>query len=313
MKDLHYSVVIPVFNSESILPKTIERTVAFFEQQQLHYQIILINDGSSDQSWDVIKDACEKNNHLTGIDLLKNYGQHSAILCGFAHAKGDYIITMDDDLQNPPEEIAHLIKKASEGYDLVFGRFKEKKHSPIRRLGSKVIGYLNEKIFHKPREIVLTNFRIAHQEVINRALSYNTPYPYIPGLLLLHASKIANTWVEHNERETGKSNYTISRIMALVGRILFNYSSFPLKLMCGFGFAASLLSFLIGAGYLLNWLFRGVEVKGWTTLTVLMSFFFGLIVLILGVIGEYLIRLLNQQANTLCYIENTCINDETRM
>src|SRR2546423_4086148 len=150
MRVFTYSVVIPVFNSEPIVGTTIDRTVAFFEAQHLLYEVILVNDGSTDGSWEVLRAAAQRYPHVRAINLLRNYGQHNANLCGLRAAKGDYVVTMDDDLQNPPEEIIHLIEKAMTGPDVVFGRFRHKAASAQRTLGSKVIGLLNRRIFGQP-------------------------------------------------------------------------------------------------------------------------------------------------------------------
>ncbi len=310
MKSCRCSVVIPVFKSADFLAQTVARTVEFFEGQALSYELILVNDGSPDRSWDVIRELSEANPNIIGVDLLKNYGQHSAIFCGFSHASGDYIVTMDDDLQNPPGEIIHLLAEIEKGHDLVFGRFREKKHGFVRRLGTVLINWINEKVFDKPRDIVLSNFRIARKSVIDRVLEFKTPFPYIPGLLLLCSSRISNVLVEHQSRIEGKSNYNIKRILALMGRLLFNYSAFPLKFICGIGFVASLISFLIGVFFLLKWFLTGVSVKGWTTLVVLTSFFFALVIMTLGVVGEYLVRLINQQSSSRCVFEREIINNE---
>ena len=131
-----YSVVIPVYNSEPSLREVTEGIARFFEGGRLDYEIILVNDGSRDASWEVLKTLARSNSRILAVDLLRNYGQHTANLCGFHHATGDYLITMDDDLQNPPGEIAKLIAKVREGYDLVIGRYRVKQHGLIRHLGS---------------------------------------------------------------------------------------------------------------------------------------------------------------------------------
>lgn len=304
------SVVIPVFNSEACLQDTVEQTVEFFDKASISYEIILINDGSSDNVWKVIRNLCSNNENIIGINLLKNYGQHSAILRGCKHAKGKYVVTMDDDLQNPPSEIKHLINEIEKGYDLVFGQFREKKHNVVRRCGTRLIDWLNHRIFDKPRDIVLTNFRIMNQSVVRHVIKFKGPYPYIPGLLLYSAKRVSNVSVEHQSRLFGKSNYNIKRILALMGRLLFNYSSFPLKGVCLIGFFASFLSFALGVFYMLKWSIEGSSVKGWTTLIVLMSFFFGVLILAIGIIGEYLMRLINQFSNTRTVKEKECLNDE---
>lgn len=290
-----FSIVIPVYNSEKIVEETVEQTLTVADQFGFDFEILLINDSSPDNSWNVIHRLAKKYDDVTSINLLKNYGQHTAVLAGFKYAKGDYIVTMDDDMQNPPQEIVHLINKIVEtDCDLVLGKFKQKKHSLYRRFGSKIIGYLNNKIFDKPEDITISNFRIARRDLVERVLDHKTVYPYITGLLLKYSSSVSNVEVEHCDRLEGKSNYTTSKIISLVGRLLINYSSYPLRLVSSIGLAVSLLSFLIGTYYLMNGLIRGSTVPGWTTLIVLISFLSGFIIALLGLIGEYLSRILDQ-------------------
>lgn len=293
-KDICYSVLIPVYNSENIIADTVNQIQDFFYKKNLTHEIVLINDGSTDNSWPVIRDIASTENSVVSINLLKNYGQHTAILCAINHAKGDYMITMDDDLQNPPKELIRLIDKIHEGYDLVFARFQDKKHTLYRKIGTKIVNYLNRKIFQKPKNIVLTNFRIFTKEVADRLSHYNTPQPYIPGLLLMFSSRIANVTTEHHARKEGNSNYSLVRIIKLTGRLLFNYSSYPLQLLATVGLIVSLLSFLFGIYSIVKAITVGSDVKGWTSLVVLLSFINGFTILILGVLGEYVMRILNQ-------------------
>jgi glycosyltransferase involved in cell wall biosynthesis len=305
-----YSVVIPVYNSELLIETTVARTVSFFQMHGLNYELILVNDASRDNSWMKLKILAKSYRGITVINFLKNYGQHSAIFCGIRHAKGDYVITMDDDLQNPPEEIIHLINKIKEGNDAVFARFKEKKHPFVRKMGTKIIGYINRKVFRKPANITLTNFRIISKEVVVRISNYKTLYPYIPGLILMFASNIANVYTEHHERKVGKSNYTIITILKLVSRLLFNYSSYPLRLLSTLGFIISFSSFAIGLFYVLRALFLGSNVPGFTTIVVILSFLNGFIIIMLGVMGEYISRMMNHMSNDMSYqIKETIKND----
>lgn len=298
---MKYSVVIPVFNSEAIVGETIDRTCAFFEGQGLDYELLLVNDASRDGSWDVIRQKAESNPRVIAIDLLRNSGQHSANYCGFQHSTGDYVVTMDDDLQNPPEEIQHLIDKAAEGYDLVMGQFRQKRHSSYRRWGSLAISTINRRIFFQPRDLVVSNFRLIRRDVVDRILTFKTNYPYITGLVLMFASQPANTLVEHHDRSVGQSNYNLVRIAKLVMRILFNYSSYPLRLVATVGVTVAVLSFLLGCFYLGKSLLGDASVPGWTTLVVLLAFFNGVTLLILGMLGEYLIRLINQTSTGTSY------------
>jgi glycosyltransferase involved in cell wall biosynthesis len=299
--DIDISIVIPVYNSETILEKLILEIETVFKDKSLSYELVLVNDGSKDNSWEKLKELVQKHKYLTVINLLKNYGQHNAIFCGFHYTRGNYVVTMDDDLQNPPSEISKLYEKINEGYDVVFGRFIRKQHAGVRKLGTKIVGYLNTKIFDKPSDIKLTNFRIIRKEVIQRIIQYKTTYPYIPGLVILFSERIGNTLVEHKKRSEGKSNYTLMRILKLVGSILFNYSSFPIRIVSMIGFFIALLSFIVGIMYILRNLIVGIEVQGWTTLIVLISFLGGYIILMLGMLGEYIGRMNKQMSSSKSY------------
>lgn len=303
-----YSVVIPVFNSEAIIGSTIDRTVEFFTRQGWAYELILVNDGSTDRSWQVLREKAAENPRVKAFDLLHNYGQHTALFCGLNRSKGDYVITMDDDLQNPPEEIIHLVTKAQEGHDLVFGRFRQKQHAGYRRLGTRLINTMNQHIFDKPKDLTLSNFRIIRRDVVDRMCAYKTSYPYIPGLALMFSNNPANTWVEHHSRPVGKSNYNLYKILELVMRIVFNYSSLPLRVVNFTGIFVAGLSFVLGVFYLARAIIVGISVPGWATLIVLLSFLNGLILLMLGMLGEYIVRLLSQVSSPQMYYIQEMIN-----
>lgn len=304
-----YSVVIPVFNSQDIVLDTLRRTATFFESRQLAYEIIAVNDGSSDQSWDQLVRAAAENPRIVAIDLLRNSGQHNANLCGFRAARGQWLVTMDDDLQNPPEEIRHLIEKANEGFDLVIGRFHEKQHAGYRKLGSRVVRALNQRIFGQEPDLVLSNFRLIHRDVVDRVCAYRGPFPYIPGLCLRFSGRRANAMVEHHPRRSGSSNYNWRRILTLVSTILFNYSSFPLRLVAGLGIFTAIASLLLGLYYLAAGLLGGARVPGWTTLVVMLAFFNGMTMLMLAMLGEYVVRIINQLTIADPYFVRRVIRD----
>lgn len=298
---MKYSVVIPVYNSAAIVGLTIDRTVAFFSHSPHDYEIILVNDGSRDDSWRIIAEKARANPRIVAINLLQNYGQHAANLCGFRASSGDYVVTMDDDMQNPPEEIQHLINTAAEGYDLVIGQFRQKQHALYRRLGAMLIRTINRRIFKADKDLVLTNFRLIRKDVIERICNYQTSYPYISGLALMFSNHRTNVLVEHLPRAAGKSTYSLWKILKLVSTLLFNYSSYPLRLVASIGVTISGLGFALGLYYLIFSLVVGVQVPGWTTLVVLLSFFNGVTILILSMIGEYCVRLINQVSSSASY------------
>jgi glycosyltransferase involved in cell wall biosynthesis len=303
-----YDVIIPVFNSEAIVGETIDRTTSFFENRGWQYRLVLVNDGSPDNSWAVLEQKARENPHVVVIDLLSNYGQHTAVYVGLQHSQADFVLTIDDDLQNPPEEIVHLVDKILEGYDVVFGKFIKKEHEQYRCLGSRVIQQINRQIFGMPNDLVVSNFRIMNRDVVEGICSYRTMFPYINGLSLLFSHYRANVLVEHHPRKVGHSNYNSIRIANLVMRILFSYSAFPLRLVSVIGFIVAILSFLIGAFYLAKAVFVGTSVPGWASQAVMLAFFSGINIVIVSMLGEYVTRLLKQISYTTPYHVRKRIN-----
>ena len=305
-----YSVLIPVYNSQDTIQKVVEGVINEFIKNSLDYEVVLVNDGSADTSWTIIAELAKANKRIVSVNLLKNYGQHTAVFCGLKYASGDYIITMDDDLQNPPDQIVSLIGKIEEGHDAVFGKFMVKQHGVIRKMGSKIITLINRKIFNSPQDLVLSNFRIITRAVANRILDYKTNYPYITGLVLMFSHNMANVEVRHEKRASGKSKYSVVKILQVVSLILFNYSSYPLRLVSVIGLMISLLSFAMGAFFLIKTLMAGSHVSGWTSIVVLITFFNCMVSLMLGMIGEYIARLINQMALSSPYYIKDAINHE---
>jgi glycosyltransferase involved in cell wall biosynthesis len=298
MRAALYSVVIPVFNSADIVGDTIDRTVAFFREHGLTFEIVCVNDGSRDDSWQVLEAKAAQHREIVPINLLRNYGQHNANLCGFRHARGDWVVTIDDDLQNPPEEILKLLVEADAGdRDVVFGRFERKRAASHRRLGSQVIGMINRRVFGQPRDLVVSNFRLLRRDVVDRICADRSAFPYITGLALLYSRNRGNTTVRHAPRATGHSNYNFLRIARLVLTILFSYSAFPLRLSAVLGAVVALVAFATGAVYLVAGLMGATRVQGWTSLIVLLSFFNGVTILMLSMLGEYIVRTLNQTSS----------------
>jgi glycosyltransferase involved in cell wall biosynthesis len=216
---LQYSVVIPVYNSAPIVGTTIEQARLFFERRHLSYEIIAVDDGSRDGSWDVLRRVARSGGTVTAIGLAANRGQHTATLCGLAHARGGSVVTLDDDLQHPPEEIARLIEKAEEGHDLVCGRFLQGR-GHVRRMASLTVGGLDRALFHKPRGFVFTSFRLMRRDVVDRLCNYRLPDPYLRGLLVRCATSPANAWVEHRPRTVGRSGYNAVTVARFGARIL---------------------------------------------------------------------------------------------
>jgi glycosyltransferase involved in cell wall biosynthesis len=216
------SVVIPVFNSEAIVAETVARTVGALSELGRSFEIVLVNDGSSDGSWPVVRGLAERIDSVIAIDLLRNYGQHAAIMCGLRHTRGRWVVTMDDDLQNPPEEIVALLVEGERGSDLVFGRFHRKEAGRVRSLGSRAIRIVVRRLFHHERDLTLSNFRLIRRDVVDRMAAERSTSPYITGLALQHATCAANASVRHDPRRTGRSTYTAARLARLVRTIILS-------------------------------------------------------------------------------------------
>ena len=291
--DFLYSVVVPVFNSVAVVGDTIDRIIEVFENAGLRYQLILVNDGSRDGSWEVIASRARTSPHVVALNLLRNYGQHHANLAGLREATGDYVITMDDDLQNPPDQALLLIEEAMNGHDVVFGRFEQKQAPGYRRIGSKLISMVNRRIFGQPPGLAVSNFRILRRDVVERICESRTAHPYMTGQALMYSSNVADVAVRHDPRPVGKSNYGMRRILTLVFAILFSYSLWPLRAAAVAGFVVAAGSFLLGAFYLVRSLFVDSQVPGWTTIAVLLSVFNGVVIMLLSMLGEYVVRTLN--------------------
>lgn len=288
-----FSVVIPVFNSEHIVGETITRVVETFTHAELRFELILVNDGSSDDSWRVISERARTTCHVVAIDLLKNYGQHHALLAGFRASTGDYVVTLDDDLQNPPEEALKLIETALTGsHDVVFGRFERKQAAGHRRLGSKLISLINRRVFNQPPSLAVSNFRLLRRDVVDRICNDNHAFPYVTGQALIYSSRPGNVSVRHEARTVGSSTYSLLRIARLVLTILFSYSLFPLRLAAVFGFGIAVLSFLLGGVFLVRGLVTDNTVPGWTSLVVLLAVLNGALIALVSMLGEYVLRIL---------------------
>jgi len=301
-----YSIIIPVYRSQYTLEELCSRIKAVFaDQPGRDFEIILVNDSSPDASWEVMRKLHEVDNRIKIINLARNYGQHSAIYCGLQYFSGDYVILMDDDLQNPPEEIPKLIQamEVDPEVDVVFGNYNGKKHNFIRRAGSQLIGRVGASIAKRDSRIRFTSFRIIKAKVARDMASIQVYQPRIGGLILQCTNRIGSTPVEHHPRQYGKSGYSFSRLYRDFLSIIIGSSTLPLKLISSFGLIVATLSMLSALVLVVRHFFRGSSVAGWTSMMVAISFFSGFILFSLGIIGEYLIRILMEAKKTPVYFE----------
>lgn len=287
-----FSAVIPVYNSQESLAELHQRLVAAFREMEKTYEIIFVNDGSHDDSLSVLKKIEKNDPRAIVIDLLRNYGQQNALLCGFNYCRGEFVITIDDDLQNPPEEIGKLFRKIQEGYDAVFASYRRKRDKVYKNLGSLLIRKLNQRIFNLKNDLHFSSFRIIRKEIVEELKRYTTSYPYISGMILGVTRHIANQEVNHEKRRYGYSNYTFRKLVKLAFNLLVNYSTIPLKVISIGGITVSLVAISIGVVVFLRKVMSDSVRTGWTSTIMLISFFAAMFFLIAFIFGEYLKRIL---------------------
>ncbi len=288
------SIVIPAYRSRDSLPILLTRIEAVLAGLGREFEVVVIDDCSPDDTWQVLKGLKTDRGWLRIVRLLKNSGQHNALLCGFSLAKGSVIVTMDDDLQNAPEDIPKLVAAIDDGYDLAVGAYEEKKHSKGRNLGGALIDATQRRIFGLPPSFQLTSFRAIDRSVVANVVAMAGVYPYVTSMLLSHTARYTNVPVRHEARQFGSSNYNLKRSALLAFNLLLNYSAYPLYFV-----VALCLVALGSSGVLSLWvLWRNVvgngTVPGWASTITAISFFNGLILLALVVHSLYLSRL-NQQ------------------
>ena len=289
------SVVIPVYNSAASLRILVAGLVTVLEQMEREFEIILVDDCSPDNSWEVLKKMKEEHGKLLKIAKLStNSGQHNAIICGFSLVSGDIVITMDDDLQNPPEETPKLVEAIDRGYDLAIGAYDSKKHSGIRNVGGGLIDWLQRRIFNLPQDFQLTSFRAINRTVVNNVCKMGDVFPYVTSMLFTHTSKYINIDVRHEPRRFGSSNYNIKRSLSLAANLIMNYSSYPLYFIAMLCLLAFLFLTFYTSAVLYQVIANGISVPGWASTIVIISFFNALILLCMLILCLYISRM-NQQ------------------
>ncbi|MBS6734257.1 MAG: glycosyltransferase family 2 protein [Clostridiales bacterium] len=300
-----YSVVVPVYNSEHMLEELYRRICQVFENTiHENFELILVDDGSKDDSFSVMSRLRSHDRRVKIIQMARNFGQHPALLCGFAHAKGDFIITMDDDLQHPPEEIPKLIREMNrrDDVDVIIASYEGRKHGPIRRLGTKFSVWATSRMLGKDPNLEITSFRLIRRFIVDAILKTNTYLPQIGNLLVLTSNRIINVPVRHDARAYGKSGYSLRRLIRDLIFDITTHTAFPLIVVRNIGILSFLFSFCLGIFYLVRYFMYGAAVEGWTSLMLVCLAFFGLTLLSIGIIGMYLMNILNEAKKMPHYV-----------
>lgn len=285
------SVVVPVYNSQATLDELTTRIQAVLEPLVECFEIILINDCSRDESWKVITRLAEQNSNIRGLNLMRNYGQHNALLCGIRAANYDFIVTMDDDLQHPPEEIPKLLDKLAYGYDVVYGTPEQEQHGVWRDLASQITKIALKNAMGAEIARNISAFRVFRTQICDAFATYRSPFVSIDVLLTWGTTRFAALSVRHDPRLVGISNYTVRKLIIHALNMMTGFSTLPLQLAGLVGFVFTLfgggvLSYVVG-----RYLIQGSSVPGFPFLASVIAIFSGAQLFALGIIGEYLARM----------------------
>ena len=287
-----YSVIIPCYKSD----QTIEHVVRETREEMVRLgkadvEFILVNDCSPDRVWPRIRALALADSHITGIDLAKNFGQHAALMAGYRHCTGDLIISLDDDGQTPACELFTLVDKMKEGWDVVYASYAHKMHSGFRNFGTWMNERMTESLIGKPKGLRVTSYFIMRRFIADEILRYENAYPYIEGLIFRATRNIANVPVTHHERMVGESGYTFSKLLALWFNGFTAFSVKPLRIATFCGSACACIGFLYGIYVVIRKLVDSSIEMGWSSIIASIFFLGGLILIMLGMIGEYIGRI----------------------
>lgn len=285
------SFVIPCYRSEKTVGNVVERIIETVQKDgRFDYEIICVNDYSPDNTYQVLKKLAV-NPKIKVINFSRNFGQHSALMAGFHYVSGDYIVCMDDDGQNPPEEMFKLIDKMEEGYDLVSAKYVHKKHSLFRRLGSKVSFAMSSYLVGKPKDIDLNSYYVVKRYVIDEVIKYDNPYPFVHGLILRITRNMANVVIDHKDREVGKSGYNLKKLVGLWMNGFTAFSEKPLRLASIIGVLCAFWGFIYAVVIVVRKFVHPEIMLGYSSIMAAILFFSGIIMLFLGLLGEYIGRM----------------------
>jgi polyisoprenyl-phosphate glycosyltransferase len=291
-KTLLLSIVVPVYRSAKILPKLAEQVYVEANAQGLadNFELILVNDASPDNSWQVISTLAKNNSFIKGISLRRNFGQHNATMAGLNYAQGKIIVIMDDDLQHPPQAIGELISTINEGYDVCYTRYKSRKHAIWKKFGSWFNNLIATVLLGKPKSLYLSSFKAIKKEVVDEIIKYDGPFAYVDGLILDVTRSINMIEIEHQKRLEGSGNYNLRRSVSLWLKMATSFSILPLRIATMAGFAFATLSLVLIGFVIWQKIYHPELPAGWASLIATVLLIGGVQTLCIGMVGEYLGR-----------------------
>lgn len=304
------SFIIPCYRSYNTIGHVVAEIEIAMEKmaEKYEYEIILINDCSPDNTMDAIRKLCESKAYVKGIDFAKNFGQHSALMAGLRMAEGEYVVCLDDDGQTPADEAGKLLDKLEEGYDAVYARYEHKQHSSFRNMGSKMNELMTRIMLGKPKELYVSSYFAVKDFVVRDMVRYENSYPYVIGLVLRATKNITNVVVNHREREEGVSGYTMKKLLGLWFNGFTAFSVIPLRVATCLGGASAGIGFIYGIYTIVKRLLNPDVPMGFSALMAALVFFGGMIMIMLGLIGEYIGRIYISMNNSPQYVIREMIN-----
>lgn len=303
------SFVIPCYRSALTIGKVVEEIDSTMKDMPEYvYEIILVNDSSPDDTFKTIRELCEARQDICGIDLAKNFGQHAALMAGMRHAHGDVVVCLDDDGQTPANEVGKLLRKIEDGHDVVYAKYTHKQHSGFRNFGSRINELMTRVMLGKPKDLYISSYFAARRYVVEELLRYDNPYPYVIGLVLRSTKNVTNVEVTHRERETGASGYTIGKLLGLWFNGFTAFSIKPLRIATAIGCLTACGGFLYGIYTVVKKFVNPNVPVGFSAMMAALVFLGGMIMLMLGLIGEYIGRIYISLNNSPQYVIRECLN-----
>ncbi len=300
----HISVVIPVYKAEACLPELYRRLKDSLEQISTDFECLMIEDCGGDGSWRLIRQLAEEDPRIKGIQFSRNFGQHHGITAGLDHCTGDWVVVMDCDLQDAPEEIPRLYAKAQEGFEVVLARRAHRKDSPRKKLSSILFYRLFNSLTGMNYDASVGNFRIMSSKVVENCRRMRESLRFLPGMVEWLGFPAASIEVEHGSRYAGESTYTLARLIRLASDTIIAYSDKPLRMSVKLGFGIAGLSFIAGVALLVYASFHDIPIMGWSSLIISLYFLGGIIIANLGIIGIYLGKTFDETKRRPLYIIN---------
>lgn len=303
------SFVIPCYRSEHTISGVVAEIDEKMKQMTAYeYDIFLVNDCSPDNTFGVIRKLCEERENIKGISFARNFGQHAALMAGLRHSDGDYVVCLDDDGQTPANEVDKLLDKLEEGYDAVYAKYEQKKHSAFRNMGSRVNELMARIMLDKPADLYVSSYFAVRRFVVEDMIRYENSYPYVIGLVLRTTKNIANVIVSHRERQEGRSGYTLKKLIALWFNGFTAFSVKPLRMATAVGGCSAVAGFLYGIYTIIKRFINPEVPLGFSSTMAAIVFFGGMIMVMLGLIGEYIGRIYISLNNSPQYVIRERLN-----